>query len=97
MRTLPRDLLKEAKTIFSLPWEDTEETPGHHAAGDSAYKPLATELLRWTGQKLSTEHTAKYLLDTMNVDLETGRVLYLPCSPFDNFPSYLTASVFHGL
>ena len=25
------------------------------------------------------------------------RLRFLPCSPFDNFPSYLTASVFHGM
>ena len=27
----------------------------------------------------------------------TTKVLYLPCEAHDMFPSYLTASVFHGL
>eukprot|EP00435_Cladocopium_sp_Y103_P006263 s4237_g2.t1 len=48
-------------------------------------------------EKISTESAARYILRTLNIDEETAKVLFLPCSPFDNFPSYLTASVFHGL
>ncbi|CAK9092902.1 Carbon catabolite repressor protein 4 homolog 1 (CCR4 homolog 1) [Durusdinium trenchii] len=48
-------------------------------------------------EKISTESTARYILRTLNVDESDARVLFLPCSPFDNFPSYLTASVFHGM
>eukprot|EP00913_Durusdinium_trenchii_P032301 g30244.t1 len=42
-----------------------------------------------SSEKISTESTARYILRTLNVDESDARVLFLPCSPFDNFPSYL--------
>eukprot|EP00434_Breviolum_minutum_P032198 symbB.v1.2.028478.t1/scaffold3023.1/size65105/3 len=48
-------------------------------------------------EKISTETAARYILRNLNIDETTAKVLFLPCSPFDNFPSYLTASVFHGM
>jgi len=98
LTTLPRDLLKQAKDVFSLPWEGTQDGPGKCQAADAgAYDALASKLLEHTATKLTTEATARYILDTLDINLETARVLYLPCTTLDNFPSYLTASVFHGL
>ncbi|CAE8611136.1 unnamed protein product, partial [Polarella glacialis] len=98
LTTLPRKLLMEAKHLFALPWWGTQDGPGEcPAAGPGAYEALASELLQVTANELSTESAAKYVLSTMDIALERSKVLFLPCSPWDNFPSYLTASVFHGL
>ncbi|CAE7744887.1 hypothetical protein AK812_SmicGene2605 [Symbiodinium microadriaticum] len=97
LRPLPKSLLMEAKALFALPWEATETGPGHCPSKPGAAEDLAESLLRWTSERLSTEHVARYVLDTLNIDESSASVLFLPCSAFDNFPSFLTASVFHGL
>mmetsp|Transcript_122560 Transcript_122560/g.391818 ORF Transcript_122560/g.391818 Transcript_122560/m.391818 type:complete len:875 (-) Transcript_122560:122-2746(-) len=99
MTTLPRPLLWRARELFDMPWANTEGGPGEppDAAGPRAYEELAQSLLDYTAKHLSTEATARYLLDTLNIPVEGSKVLFLPCMAIDPFPSYLASSVFHGL
>ncbi|CAJ1424596.1 unnamed protein product [Effrenium voratum] len=57
LRTLPRALLLEAKALYST------LGPG------SRYQSLAQEMLTWAQEKISTESAARYILQTLNIDV----------------------------
>eukprot|EP00927_Polykrikos_kofoidii_P072457 TRINITY_DN68573_c0_g1_i1.p1 TRINITY_DN68573_c0_g1~~TRINITY_DN68573_c0_g1_i1.p1 ORF type:complete len:530 (-),score=53.27 TRINITY_DN68573_c0_g1_i1:47-1636(-) len=100
LTSLPRSLLFRAKALHALPWTDTDTGRGEClvSAGctPGAYETLASELLNYTSQHLSTEAAARSFLAAVNIH-RGDKVLFLPCSGMDVFPSYLTASIFHGL
>jgi len=111
LTTLPKAMMMDAKKLFAEPWDDTEDgagtLPGASGVSPHFYEAMVSELLNYTAKHLTTEVAARKILDTMGLgslleDLNNTRrpkptILFLSCVAIDNFPSFLAASVFHGL